>query len=60
MVGAAGRGLVGAGGVLGLRPSGSRYALAVRATRSRFVHALTVWASPSPQLNEFIFVQMNS
>ena len=47
-VGAAGRGLVGAGGVLGLRPRGSRYALMVR-------------ASPSPQLNEFIyFVQMNS
>ena len=38
---AAGRGLVGAGGVLGLRPRGSGFALAVRATRS-------------PQLNEFI------
>ena len=33
---AAGRGLVGAGGVLGLRPRGSRYALTVCATRSRF------------------------
>jgi hypothetical protein len=31
MVGAAGCSLVGAGGVLGLRPRGSRYALAARA-----------------------------
>ena len=44
---------------LGLRPRGLGFALAIRATRSRF--ALTVRASPSPQLNEFIyFVQMNS
>ena len=42
MVGAAGRGLVGAGGVCGLCPRGSRY-------------ALTVWASPSQQLHEFIY-----
>jgi hypothetical protein len=60
-VGPAGRSLVGAGGFLdftlaaralplrlGLRPWGLRYALAV-------------WALPSPQLNEFIYVvQMNS
>ncbi len=35
MVRAAGHGLVGARGVLGLRPRGSRYALAACATRSR-------------------------
>jgi hypothetical protein len=34
-VGAAGRGLVGAGGVLRLRPRGSHYALAARASPSR-------------------------
>jgi hypothetical protein len=33
---AAGRGLVGAGGVLGLCPCGSRYALAAWALPSRF------------------------
>jgi hypothetical protein len=36
-VGAAGRGLVGAGGVLGLRPCGSRYALAAQASPTWFV-----------------------
>ncbi len=36
MVGAAGRGLVRAGGVLGLRPRGSRYVLAARALPLRF------------------------
>ncbi len=35
MVRAAGRGLVGAKGVLGLRPRGLRYALAARTTHSR-------------------------
>jgi hypothetical protein len=35
MVRAAGRGLVGARGVLGLRPRGSRFALAARTTRPR-------------------------
>jgi hypothetical protein len=35
MVRAAGRGLVGARGVLGLFPRGLRYVLAARATRSR-------------------------
>ena len=48
MVGAARRGLVGAGDVLGLCPRGLCYALTVRAL-------------PLPQVNEFIyFVQMNS
>jgi hypothetical protein len=36
MVGAAGHGLVGSGGVLGHRPRGLRYALAARALPSRF------------------------
>ena len=35
-VGAAGRGLVRVGGVFGLRPRGSGFALAVHATRSQF------------------------
>ena len=39
IVRAAGRGLVGAGGVLGLRA----------------LRPLTVRASPSPQLNEFVY-----
>ncbi len=62
MVRAAGRGLVGAGGVLGLRPCGSRYALPVRALPSRFVlhahssgFALAVRITRSQQSNEFMY-----
>jgi len=52
---AAGRGLVGAGGLLGLRPRGSEASPshATRAHRSRY--ALTVQASPSPKLNKSIY-----
>ena len=53
-VGAAGCGLVGAGGVLGLRPRGSRCALAARASPSQLAlrahglrYALAARASPS-------------
>ncbi len=42
MVGAAGCGLVGAGGVLGLRPRGLRYALAARASPSQLARSRLV------------------
>ncbi len=56
-VGAAGCGLVGAGGVLGLRPRGSRCALAARASPSRLAAAR---ASPSRRglLYEFVLYNL--
>ena len=62
MVGAAGHGLVGAGGVPGLRPRGSGFALAAWASTLQFVlrahssgFALAVRAMRSQQLNEFMY-----
>ncbi len=52
MVGAAGRGLVGAGGELGLRPRGSHCALAACTARLR--HALAARARGLPALAAFI------
>jgi hypothetical protein len=63
MVGAAGRGLVGAGGVLGLHPRGTCYLLAAWALPLRFAlhaHSLgfaltTIKQIHLLQLNEFIY-----